>query len=191
MSKRIGTDATRAALAVLFAAAAMIPGLAAAEQMQIPPAIAAPGEAPMVTLHAEGAQIYECKEKDGKLYWTFRQPIASLMADGRTVGRHYAGPTWEHTDGSAVIGKVAGSAPGATADDVAWLKLGVTERRGSGTLTAATTVQRINTRGGALSGPCTDRGMLRAVPYSADYVFLGGGERPLPPGGVPRPPNKF
>ena len=33
---------------------------------QVPDAIAAaPGEAPMVTIHAEGAQIYECKVDGG------------------------------------------------------------------------------------------------------------------------------
>jgi hypothetical protein len=169
----------------------MGPVVAAAEQPPLPAAIAIPDQAPVVTLHAEGAQIYECKDTAGKLSWGFREPIAALMQDGRTVGRHYAGPTWESTDGSAVVGKAAGSAPGATADDVAWLKLDVVDRRGSGVLAATTTVQRINTHGGALSGPCSERGVLRAVPYSADYVFLRGGDQPLPPGGVPRPPNKF
>jgi hypothetical protein len=191
MNERIGTNPTRVALAALFAATSMLPAVAAAEQPQLPAAIAVPDQAPMVTFHAEGAQIYECKEAGGKLALSFREPIAALIQDGRTVGRHYAGPTWENADGSAVVGKAAGSAPGATADDVAWLKLDVVDRRGSGILAAATSVQRINTHGGALSGPCSERGALRAVPYSADYVFLRGGDRPLPPAGVPRPPNKF
>src|SRR2546421_10876903 len=38
---------------------------------------------------------------------TFREPIATLLLDGKTVGRHYAGPNWEHADGSAVVAKVA------------------------------------------------------------------------------------
>ena len=42
----------------------------------------------------------------------FREPIATLLADGKTVGRHYAGPNWEHSDGSAVAAKVAGNVPG-------------------------------------------------------------------------------
>ena len=91
----------------------------------------------MLTLHAEGAQIYECKAgSDGKLAWAFREPIATLLADGKTVGRHYAGPNWEHSDGSAVVGKAIGNAPGATANDIPWLKLEVTSRRGSGVLTS-------------------------------------------------------
>jgi uncharacterized protein DUF3455 len=191
MSRRIGTEATHPSLAAIFAVTVMLPAAAAAEQRQLPAAIAVPDQAPIVTIHAEGAQLYECKDTAGKLSWGFREPIAVLMQDGRTVGRHYAGPTWESADGSAVVGKAAGSAPGATADDVAWLKLDVVDRRGGGVLTATTTVQRINTHGGALSGPCSERGALRAVPYSADYVFLSGRDQPLPPGGAPRPPNKF
>ena len=147
-----------------------------AASAQVPPAIAAPGESAVVTLHAEGAQVYECKAgTDGKLAWTFREPIATLLVDGKTVGRHYAGPNWEYSDGSAVVGKVAGSAPGATANDIPWLKLEVASRRGSGVLSEVTTVQRINTQGGKLAGACDKAGTFSSAPYSADYVFLRKG----------------
>ena len=139
----------------------------------LPEAIAAPGQTAVVTLHAEGAQVYECKAgADGKPIWSFREPIATLLADGKTIGRHFAGPNWEHSDGSAVAAKVAGNAPGATANDIPWLKLEVTSRRGSGVLTDVTTVQRINTKGGKHEGPCETVGSFLNVPYSADYVFL-------------------
>jgi hypothetical protein len=145
----------------------------AAAQTPLPGAIAAPGETAVITLHAEGAQVYECKAgADGKLAWAFREPIATLLADGKTVGRHYAGPSWEHNDGSALLGKVTGNAPGATSDDIPWLKLEVVSRRGSGIFSDVTTVQRINTRGGKLEGGCDKVGTYRNVPYSADYVFL-------------------
>jgi hypothetical protein len=97
------------------------------------------------------------------------------MADGKTVGRHYAGPNWEDADGSAVTGKVLGNAPGATANDIAWLKLEVIAHRGSGALSGVTTVQRINTMGGQLAGACDKVGNTKSVPYSADYVFLRKG----------------
>jgi uncharacterized protein DUF3455 len=130
----------------------------------------------VLTVHAEGAQVYECKAgADGKSAWAFREPIATLLVDGKTVGRHYAGPNWEHSDGSAVVGKLAGSAPGATSNDIAWLKLEVISHRGSGVLSPATTVQRINTVGGKLEGTCDKPGSFRSVPYSADYVFLRRG----------------
>ena len=46
---------------------------AGAVTAQEPAAIAAPGETIVATLHAEGAQVYECKAgNDGKLAWAFR-----------------------------------------------------------------------------------------------------------------------
>src|SRR2546421_10487025 len=102
---------------------------------QVPAAIASPGETVAATWHAEGAQVYECKGgADGKLAWAFREPIATLLADGKTIGRHYAGPNWEHADGSAVVGKVAANAPGATPKDIPLLRLDVVSSRGSGAL---------------------------------------------------------
>jgi hypothetical protein len=143
---------------------------------QVPDAIAAAGEAVMLTMHAEGSQIYECKaDSSGKLIWQFREPIAALILDGKTIGRHYAGPSWELADGSAVSGKVAGRAPGATAKDIPLLKLEVTSQRGKGQLTGATTIQRINTRGGMAEGACETNGAFQSVPYSADYTFLTKG----------------
>jgi hypothetical protein len=147
--------------------------VSAKAQTPLPAAVAAPGETVVLTAHAEGAQVYECKAgADGKLAWVFREPIATLLVDGKTVGRHYAGPTWEHVDGSAVIAKAAGNAPGASAADIPWLKLQVTSSRGSGVLTGVTTVQRINTRGGKLEGACDKTGTFKSAPYSAEYVFL-------------------
>jgi hypothetical protein len=145
----------------------------ASAQTPVPAAIAAPGETIVLTVHAEGAQVYECKAgADGKLAFAFREPIATLIVDGKTVGRHYAGPNWEHSDGSAVTAKAAGNAPGATSDDIPWLKLEVTANRGSGALSNVTTVQRINTKGGKLEGPCEKAGTFKSAPYAADYVFL-------------------
>ena len=162
-----------AVLTAIFLAGSLVNATA---QTALPEAIAAPGETPMLTLHAEGAQVYECKTGyDGALAWALREPIATLLADGKTVGRHYAGPTWEYSDGSAVVGQVAGTAPGQVAMDIPWLKLGVTSRRGNGVLSAATTVQRINTAGGRLNGACYKAGTYESVPYSADYVFLRKG----------------
>jgi hypothetical protein len=147
-----------------------------AAETPLPDAIAAPGEAVVLSVHAEGAQVYECKPgTDGKLAWAFREPIATLLVDGKTIGRHYAGPNWEHSDGSAVVGKAAGNAPGASPSDIPWLKLSVTSQRGSGVLTGVTTVQRINTKDGKLDGACDKAGAFSSAPYSAEYVFLRKG----------------
>jgi hypothetical protein len=162
----------RSALSGLaLAAAVTLP--APAQPLPLPASIAVPGETVVATWHAEGAQVYECKPAaDGKLAWALREPIATLIADGKTVGRHYAGPNWGHADGSTIAGKVTGSAPGRTPKDIPWLKLDVVASRGGGTLAGVTTVQRINTSGGRYDGACDKAGAFYSAPYSADYVFL-------------------
>jgi hypothetical protein len=129
--------------------------------------------AQIATLHAKGAQVYECRQAELRvLVWQFREPVAILSSNGLSIGRHYAGPNWDYYDGSGVKAKVVASSPGATETDVPWLKLDVVEHRGRGMLSNVTTVQRINTKGGVASGSCEIEGSLLVVPYSADYVFV-------------------
>ncbi len=103
--------------------------------------------------------------------WTFREPLASLMKEGRTVGRHFAGPTWEMADGSRITGKVVAQAGAPSTGDIPWLKLEVADRKGSGDFDAVTVVQRLDTVGGKKSGACRAAGDLWAEPYAADYLF--------------------
>ncbi|MBI3700030.1 MAG: DUF3455 domain-containing protein [Afipia sp.] len=139
----------------------------------MPDAIAASGEDIVLTLHAEGAQIYEWRpDASGEPGWVLREPTATLMLDGKTVGRHYAGPNWEHHDGSAIVGKAIANAPATTADDIPWLKIEVVSKCGSGVLSNVTAVQRINTIGGKPDKLHGKPGAFLNVPYSADYVFL-------------------
>jgi hypothetical protein len=156
-----------------FLTIAMLASSGTMAKADLPEAIAAPNAKLIATVHAEGAQIYECKADAGNtLVWQFREPIATLLVDGKTVGRHFAGPGWEFADGSMVMAKPAGRAPGATAKDIPLLKLAVTARRGNGQLTPVTTIQRLNTLGGTLEGACDKAGALMSMPYAADYTFL-------------------
>ncbi|WP_024512649.1 DUF3455 domain-containing protein [Bradyrhizobium sp. ARR65] len=151
----------------------LLPLSAHAAESPLPEALAAPGERAVLTVHADGQQIYECKAgSDGKQVWTLREPAATLITDGKIAGRHFAGPTWQLNDGSAVVGKMQASVPGKTAADVSWLKLEVVSHRGNGLLADVDTVQRINTIGGAMAGSCDRPTATRAMPYTADYIFL-------------------
>jgi hypothetical protein len=172
-----GEAKMKALLPIVVALACPVAILAASTaSAQTPDAVAAPNEAVVAIVHAEGAQIYDCKPAaDGKLAWQFREPIATLLVDGKTVGRHFAGPSWELADGSAVTGKIAGRAAGATPKDIPLLKLEAVSHRGSGQLTGVTTIQRLNTKGGVTEGPCESAGAFLSVPYSADYTFLKKG----------------
>jgi hypothetical protein len=158
----------------IFALFILLPPLAV--KAEVPEAIAVTGEALVMTVHAEGAQVYDCKaDASGKLVWQFREPIATLLNGSETIGRHFAGPSWELADGSGVTGKVAGRAPGATPKDIPLLKLDAASQRGNGKLTGVTTIQRLNTKGGVAEGTCETPGTFLAAPYSADYAFYKKG----------------
>jgi len=158
----------RTALAVLLALLA-----APATAQTAPPAEPLPSEAVITTVHAEGVQLYECRpDAQGRLAWSFREPVATLIRDGTTVGRHYAGPHWEFADGSLLRGTVAGRAPGASAADIPHLRLTITTNSGRGELAGATAILRVRTAGGVLEGGCDRTGSFRAVLYTSDYVFL-------------------
>lgn len=127
----------------------------------------------IATFHAEGAQVYECKATSSGtgLAWTFREPIATLIDNGKTVGRHFAGPHWALDDGSLVQARVAETVAGSTSDDIPILKLNVIQNEGRGSLGRASEVYRVNTHLGVLQGACSKPSELRSMPYSADYVF--------------------
>lgn len=126
----------------------------------------------VATFQGEGVQIYDCKAAPGGgASWTFREPVATLIENGKTVGRHFAGPRWELEDGSLLQGRLARGEPGATSRDIPLLKLDVVSHAGHGRLDGVTTVYRLNTHGGQLKGGCTTPGERVSVLYSADYVF--------------------
>jgi hypothetical protein len=130
-----------------------------------------------VAAHATGVQIYDCKPaKDDpkRLEWVLRAPEADLFdRDGRKMGKHYAGPTWEANDGSKVVGEVKGRDDGPDASAIPWLLLTAKSNSGAGTFARVTTIQRLRTVGGkAPAGTCTPAsGGESRVAYSADYYF--------------------
>jgi hypothetical protein len=140
---------------------------------QAPDRLSAPGDRPLMTLGATGVQIYECRRgNDGSQTWAFREPRANLTQGGTVVGRHYAGPSWELNDGSKVVARAVASADGPLLTAIPLLRLEVTERSGSGALSEVTHIQRLNTNGGVLRGPCPTAGQVTEVVYTADYVML-------------------
>ena len=128
---------------------------------------------------AKGVQIYECrvkKDQAGSYEWAFVAPEADLFdTSGRKIGRHYAGPHWESTDGSKIAGTVKESTDAPQADAIPWLLL-VTKSVGSqGSFSKITSIQRVNTAGGvAPKTGCSQStvGTTARIPYAADYYFL-------------------
>jgi FtsP/CotA-like multicopper oxidase with cupredoxin domain len=129
-------------------------------------------------LHATGVQIYRCQPAKGdpaQFEWSFKEPEATLFGKaGRTIGKHYAGPTWEANDGSKVTGEVIARANSPAPDAIPWLLLSAKTTSGTGIFSAVRSIQRLHTVGGAApAGGCNQAqaGEELRVSYSADYLF--------------------
>jgi len=129
---------------------------------------------------AKGAQIYACKGREGAptVYeWTLKAPEADLFDDdGQRIGKHYAGPTWESTDGSKVTGALRShvDAPDATA--IPWLLLDAKSTEGAGVLGPVKRIQRVATWGGKAPPSGCDAahaGAETRVDYTATYYMYG------------------
>jgi hypothetical protein len=128
---------------------------------------------------AKGVQIYECrprKDQGGGYEWAFVAPAADLFdAGGNRIGRHYAGPHWESTDGSKVLGTVKERADAPAADAIPWLLLTAKSVGPAGSFSKVTSIQRVNTAGGAApKAGCSQvaAGTLARINYTADYYFF-------------------
>lgn len=142
----------------------------------IPDALQAPaGERLLEVVAARGVQIYECRAKAGAAgnEWAFVAPEAELLdGQGRQVGKHYAGPHWEATDGSRIKGSVKAKADAPQAGAIPWLLLTTQTAGPSGRYAGVTSIQRIRTVGGvAPAAACgaDELGHQAKVPYTADY----------------------
>jgi hypothetical protein len=159
---------------ILLAAAGAVLYFPVAAQVpqQIQPS---PKEQLLLQVHAKGDQIYTCKGDAAQFAWTLKAPDAQLFdSNGKPFGRHFAGPSWEANDGSRVTGKAIANAPSPDADSIPWLLVNILTHDGSGVLSRATTIQRLNTKGGkspASGCDATHVGQEVRVPYSADYLF--------------------
>ena len=92
------------------------------------------------------------------------------------MGKHYAGPTWKHNDGSAVTGKAAAREDSPDQDTIPWLLVTATGHSGEGTLSRVSSIQRIHKDGGQPPSP-TDCNAAKEnaearSSYTADYYFF-------------------
>jgi hypothetical protein len=149
----------------------------------------------LVAASASGVQIYECQPKEsdpGQYQWVFKAPDAQLLdVDGKKIGRHYAGPTWESNDGSKVVGEVKAHMDSANSNAIPWLLLQAKSHVGDGQFSKVTSIQRVDTGGGIAPTIGCDKsnvGKEIRVPYTALYYFYVEKPKPEPlPGDVPSP----
>ena len=135
-------------------------------------------ESLVLSAAAKGVQIYECragKESGAADEWAFVAPEAELFdAHGNRIGLHGAGPYWQALDGSRTLGTLKARADARNADAIPWLLLAARPDGATGSFSAITSIQRVNTVGGkAPATGCSgsNRGATARVAYSADYHF--------------------
>ena len=184
------------ALAVAFMVSLLQPVYAA--QVTPPPVPGAiqvqAGEKAFFEGHATGTQNYICLPSGSGFAWVLFTPQATLFNDyDEQVITHFFSPnpdedgiiraTWQHSRDTSTVWAMtiqSYSEPDFVAPDaIPWLLLDVRYAENGPTgghkLTAATSIQRLNTSGGVapLTGcaSLTDVGNRAYVPYTADYFF--------------------
>ncbi len=144
-------------------------------RLDVPAALAVPeGNKLDSVFKAKGVQIYGCT--DAK--WTLIEPAASLtgitLKPVRKVDAiHFRGPSWQSdSDGTLVEGMTPVSAPSATPNSIAQLRINAKTTRGEGTFGGVTFIQRLATVGGVAPATACAEGQTTAVRYSAVYRFF-------------------
>ena len=127
-------------------------------------------------LQGKGVQIYACQAAGAGFAWALKGPEAILLdQSGAQVGRHFAGPSWQASDGSTIVGEPLAASPSPTAGSVAWLVLHVKSSSGAGLFANIAYVARTATSGGAAPATGCDAGHIGAearIPYTATYTFF-------------------
>jgi hypothetical protein len=127
----------------------------------------------VLQVRGEGVQIYTCV-KDADWAWKLKAPDAILLdQDGKAIGKHFAGPTWQLNDGSEVQGKLLETRQ--QTGTIPWLILSAQSIGSEGRLSQVDVVRRTETRGGLAPSTGCDAAHSGAevrVPYSATYSFF-------------------
>jgi hypothetical protein len=163
-----------------LALASALTGCAPVTETRVLPEALRPSSTEVLAFEARatGVQIYQCASAPAatsRPAWAFKAPEADLYdREGRRIGRHYAGPTWEAVDGSKVVGVVSGKQDAPVAAAIPWLLLTASSNAGTGRFAATSSIQRLDTAGGSTPADAcsqTNLGALRRVPYTATYYF--------------------
>ena len=162
-----------ALLAAVLPAAAAIPEPAGLGAMLRAPAT----EEPAFMLTGNGVYIYQCRQSplDPNAYeWGFVVPDATLYEGNRTTAHHKTVGLYESLSDRSSISGVVRSSQAAGVANLPWVLMRAQPLSESGIFANVTSIQRVNTAGGA--APTTgcgagNTGAEARVAFQADYYF--------------------
>lgn len=162
--------------ALVVCCLAALPAAAVLEPGGIAPALRAlPGEEPAFALRADGAQIYQCLPvATGGYAWALQAPDATLYDGTHGVARFASPNHWESLDDRSSVSGIPRRMQPAGAGNMPWEILGAIPAGENGMFAGVTSIQRVNTRGGAApAGGCDDThvGDEARAAFTADYYF--------------------
>jgi hypothetical protein len=169
-----------AALSICCSGALLVAGCATPASSPVPANLVPAGERSVDRIASRGVAVYECRAKAGDpagAAWVYVSAEADLIdANGRKIGRHaFPPPLWESDDGSRIAGEIKARADAPSPGAVPWLLVATRSTGGEGRLSKATSLQRVNTAGGAApAAGCntTSLGSKERVSFTADYVLF-------------------
>ncbi len=138
---------------------------------------ASAGEAPAMMLTATGAQLYTCTPsptQDNAYGWVSTAPDATLYDGTRGVARLATVDHWESLDDRSSVSGIPMRLQAGGAGNMPWALMRGVPVGESGMFAGVTSIQRVNTRGGAApAGGCdeTHVGNEARVDFTADYYF--------------------
>jgi hypothetical protein len=164
---------TAALLALALPAAAAIP-----EPANLAAGLRAPAnEEPSFMLSGNGVYIYQCRQSplDPNAYeWGFVAPDATLYEGSRTTARHATVGLYESSSDRSSLSGVVRASQAAGTRNLPWVLMRAQPLSESGLFANVTSIQRVNTVGGAAPttgcGP-DNTGAEQRVAYQADYYF--------------------
>ena len=134
-------------------------------------------EEPAFVLSANGAHVYQCKATAANanaFAWFFVAPDATLSEGSRTVASHKSPNLFEALSDRSSVSGVVRSAQNAGVGNLPWVLLRAQPLAADGMFAGVTSIQRVNTSGGAPpSAACgsANAGAEARVNFTADYYF--------------------
>jgi hypothetical protein len=136
-------------------------------------------EAPAFRLSASGVQVYECREaltQPGQYRWAFVNPDMTLSdpASGADVATSRSIDEWNSLTDLSSVSAVLRATQHAGGDNLPWAYMRAIPTSQDGMFAGVTSIQRVNTRGGAAPGTgCSadTAGSEARVPFTAEYYF--------------------